>query len=580
MSFKNLLKLLIILCLAIGIGLAGVFCCTEGKRESKWPIPPSANKQFLLLQQTYEKNLQHTLTNLLEPLAGPGKVRVAVTLDLDLKNAQIHHHSQTKNLIMEQDNTQTHLDTDTIEKQVQNAIQRQHISIVIDGLTTPHTKNIYQPRTPQEMETYAKLVKSAIGYNPSRGDTLEIQNMPFVFHSSPQNASKKSVLLFIYFVLLMASFLLLIYPFTGDKNTSDTKKTQTDFSAKKLNQILQFPERATNVFKNWIYLPSSPKSSDWTPLQKVGIVLLTAEEDFVRQVLIALDDDEVRKISKVIATLGVIPPYESTRILNELYEAMFVGSTVIGNPVRAQQILMQNTKKSFCFTEPTWQSEHQPLWQELENISSQTLASKLETLSPELAAYILYQLSAQKAAETIPYFSATKTNQVLIHLSHIGQMRTETNQKMAEQALTYARRILDTLNTPSGDEKTVEILAQMKETSVGQNIIHNLSQQSPSLAKKLTAHLIRFEDLANWSPKAIRTLLKHTPRTTVLYALMNAPRNILKQIQDNIPAPIWQALEKEIQEKHKQILPDQIAQARQKIVEIARTLLNQDKIEI
>ena len=64
-------------------------------------------------------------------------------------------------------------------------------------------------------------------------------------------------------------------------------------------------------------------------------------------------------------------------------------------------------------------------WQELENISPDTLAQRLNEIAPETAAYILYQLSAQKSAETIPYFSPQKTNQILIH-----SLKKDINWKM------------------------------------------------------------------------------------------------------------------------------------------------------
>ena len=327
-------------------------------------------------------------------------------------------------------------------------------------------------------------------------------------------------------------------------------------------------------------MPPSQKNSDWTPLQKVSIALLTVDEDFVRQVLIALDDDEVRKISKAMATLGVIPTKESTRILNELYDAMFVGATVIGNSIRTQQILTKNVKKAVSFATTDWQSTHQALWQELENMPAANLATQLDHTTPELASYILYQMTAQKAAEIIPYFSASKTNQILIHLSHIGQIRADINQKMADEALAYARYILDTSNAPSGAEKTSEILSHLKDTNTGKTIIDNLSRQEPSLAQRLTAQLIRFEDLSQWSSSAIRTLLKNTPRATILYALIDAPGSIIQQIKNNIPSQVWIELDKEMKAKKKQISLDQTTQARNKVVDIARTLLQQGKIDI
>jgi len=577
---KNLLKALLILCLATCCGFALVLFVAE--KEKPFPVIPipTENEQFLILQKKYEQNLEQSIINLLEPLAGRGKVRVSAKIELNLKNAQTKHRTETQNLPNEQLIANTSLYTDVSEKHIQNSIQKQHIGIVVDGNVSNDTQHIYQPRSQRELNAYFRLVQSAVGYDPQRGDTLEIQNIPFSFHQSTPQIQKKYAFLLALILAIMA-FLLFLLGLSGcEKNAPTQQQKPTPFSAEKFNQILQYPDRAAAVFKNWIYLPASDKSSDWAPIQKVGIALLTADEDFVRQILIALDDEEVRQLSKTMATLGVIPPQESARILNELYEAMFIGSTVIGNPVRAQQILKKSTKQNTSFIQPDWQSVHQILWQELEDIPTIALAQKLDGIPAETAAYILYQLSAQKAAETIPHFAPQKTNQILIHLSHIGQVRSETNKKMAEEALACAQQILDNLHTPSGTEKTSEILAQLKNTTTEKDIIQNLAHKEPSLAKKLSAQLIRFDDLAKWQANDIRTLLKNTPRTTVLKALIDAPKSIVKQIQDNVPSQVWQALEKEIHEQKDKISSDAITQARNHLVEIARALLQQGKIEI
>ena len=129
-------------------------------------------------------------------------------------------------------------------------------------------------------------------------------------------------------------------------------------------------------------------------------------------------------------------------------------------------------------------------------------------------------------------------------------------------------------------EKVSDILSQLKGSSTEKDIIQNLSCREPSLAKKISAQLIRFDDLAHWQSDAVRTLLKHTPRTTVLKALINAPQNITKQIQANVPEQIWQPLEKEIHEQKNKTTSEEISLSRKKIVDIARALLQQGKIDI
>lgn len=55
------------------------------------------------------------------------------------------------------------------------------VAVLVDGTyeTDAEGKKTYKPRTDQELDRIAALVRSAIGYNATRGDTLEVVNMQF-----------------------------------------------------------------------------------------------------------------------------------------------------------------------------------------------------------------------------------------------------------------------------------------------------------------------------------------------------------------------------------------------------------------
>ena len=54
--------------------------------------------------------------------------------------------------------------------------------MLIDGryIENEDGDKIYQPRTEKELEQIATLVRSAVGYDGSQGDTVEVVNMQFV----------------------------------------------------------------------------------------------------------------------------------------------------------------------------------------------------------------------------------------------------------------------------------------------------------------------------------------------------------------------------------------------------------------
>ncbi len=67
------------------------------------------------------------------------------------------------------------------------ALQRLSVAVLVDGrYTTPETAEgeppaqpQYQPRTDEELQQIAEIVKHAVGFDHERGDMIEVQNLPF-----------------------------------------------------------------------------------------------------------------------------------------------------------------------------------------------------------------------------------------------------------------------------------------------------------------------------------------------------------------------------------------------------------------
>lgn len=71
----------------------------------------------------------------------------------------------------------------TVRNQVRESgqVKRLSVAVVVDGTTTTAEDGTvaYQERTPEEMEKIKALVRSAVNFNETRGDTLEVVNMRF-----------------------------------------------------------------------------------------------------------------------------------------------------------------------------------------------------------------------------------------------------------------------------------------------------------------------------------------------------------------------------------------------------------------
>ena len=60
-------------------------------------------------------------------------------------------------------------------------VRRLSVAVIVDGTTTtnPDGTRTYNARTAEEMQRLTAVVRSAIGINAQRGDTLEVVNLPF-----------------------------------------------------------------------------------------------------------------------------------------------------------------------------------------------------------------------------------------------------------------------------------------------------------------------------------------------------------------------------------------------------------------
>lgn len=71
----------------------------------------------------------------------------------------------------------------TVRSQVRETgqIKRLSVAVVVDGTytTAEDGKKKYEPRSQEELDKIKALVRSAVNYDATRGDTIEVQNMPF-----------------------------------------------------------------------------------------------------------------------------------------------------------------------------------------------------------------------------------------------------------------------------------------------------------------------------------------------------------------------------------------------------------------
>ena len=307
------------------------------------------------MRRDYEKRLINSVQALIEQSVGLEKVRVQASLEMDFDqvvvnkevydpDAQVLRSSTTieenshtderepivsveqnlpdaetknANQVTQKANRTEETVNYEISKQVisqvrkNGIIKRLSVAVIVDGTyqVKPDGKREYIPRTEKELELLTTLVRSAVGYDATRGDTVEVINLPFfnpdelLLMEDPivfMNFTKQEVLrmvegLCVAFVAVLVIMLVvrplivkafeqpdteeeerllmpqseefqqLTGPTSGNALTeSDQLEELIDIakvegrvkasSVKKIGEIIeQHPEEAVGIIRNWLY---------------------------------------------------------------------------------------------------------------------------------------------------------------------------------------------------------------------------------------------------------------------------------------------------------------------------------------
>ncbi|MGN1063337.1 MAG: FliG C-terminal domain-containing protein [Alphaproteobacteria bacterium] len=586
-EFIKLLSVLVLCALLVGVPWYFIPQITALSVSSDTPVPTDKTTLPTASSAGYGELLSRRIKQTLERVSGQGTVDAYVIADIytvsktirrqvikprtgvlkeQTKRYDVTDNTNEQSVLTEETNAYDYATEQTTQDQSGDHIRKLSITVLIDGHTveTQTGGTLYQPRSQIEMAGYRALVESLTDYTPERGDTLQIINLPFAAKANDtvfgfsQTLVVQSVLLgllFILCVLILIRFVLpMIYmlleptpvcppavsftpssPFETPLPMGKSDRIKTLFHTRSADCLL--------VLKKWLYAKQNPDNG-LTGLQKAAVLLLSLGEDQIKQVFLKLTTDEVITISRTMAELGCIKG-ETVQAVFDDFLAGFEGTADLYPSRDYIYDLVEHTvpdeKKQTVMQDVTAPVKGKDIWEKLEKTDTQKLAAGLSKEYPQTIAVVLYHLSNEKAGAILNYFSESLTMDVLMRLTALQRVDEETLAGL-EKGLEKDLTDIFTPTTKTGKEKAAGIISLMDKKT---DILNTLFERSPELASQLSSDMVLFEDIASWPDQAVRTLLEHTERTQVIYALKGASDKIKEAFSRNMSPAVWGSILKE-----------------------------------
>ncbi len=168
------------------------------------------------VRKQVEAYLEHKAQSMLDGVLGVGKSVIRVTADLNFQQQEktselydpnspsIRSEERTKTSntnsdkanetseSQQEESSETVITNYELNKTVEHiigavgTINRLSVAVLVDGVYTPvegadgkTTEMTYQPRSQEDLDRLAAIVKNAVGFDPQRNDQIEMVNLPF-----------------------------------------------------------------------------------------------------------------------------------------------------------------------------------------------------------------------------------------------------------------------------------------------------------------------------------------------------------------------------------------------------------------
>jgi flagellar motor switch protein FliG len=272
-------------------------------------------------------------------------------------------------------------------------------------------------------------------------------------------------------------------------------------------------------------------------VKKAAILLLCLGEEAAARVFEALDDSEVRDISRCMIEIEHVEP-ELARVVLEEYRSsknsdlrvyiqgdVFARNAILGgeNQVRAEYLLEQVTAGI----------EGRPL-ETISKMHPRMVASLLESEHPQTVALILSTQREDHASRVLMELPEDLRAELMYRIAKIENVSPEAIGRI-EDALQREIGVVvgHEKKQVGGVDKVVEILARM-EKGTDQVVLVGIEATDAELAEEIRRRMFTFEDLLALDGRSMQAVLREVSTDSLTLALKTASDALRDKIFSNI----------------------------------------------
>jgi len=311
-------------------------------------------------------------------------------------------------------------------------------------------------------------------------------------------------------------------------------------------------------------------------------LLVAVGEELAKEILRALPEVDVQRLTEELAELRGITPEMSAGILEEFWELLETQNFMVhGGLDYASRLLMETFGKEraddLLMLVRRSQEAAQGNLAKLQRTDPQQLGKLLDQEHPQTIALVLAHLDPRRASLVLDNLSEDHKVVSIQRLAEMRQFSPEMAQKVAHILHRRLENVGDTARKSYSGFKAVADLLNRLNAEESKHILETIEDAQPELALSIRNLMFTFEDLVTVPPATIREIVSGVDKRQLALALRGANDELRAQIFKAMSSRAVEML-KEDMEVLGPVRSREVAQAQQEILNLARRLETEGKV--
>ena len=276
-----------------------------------------------------------------------------------------------------------------------------------------------------------------------------------------------------------------------------------------------------------------------TGLNKAAVLLMCLGEEASAKIFEELSDEEIRKVTRTIASIDHIPEDIKERVLDIFREDQqnFAGLFLKGSDFAKKAISTLNSEdRSKDLMEQFISGTESGSLETIALMSPRMVAGLLDKEHPQTIALVLSTQHVEHAGEILSNLPEEMRADVVYRIAKIEKVSPEVITKIDDALHREIGLVAGKEQKQVGGlDKVVELLGHLKN-NIDADILDDIEENDPDMVEEIRKMMFTFENLGELDGRSLQMILREVNNDSLTMALKTASEEMREKIFANMSA--------------------------------------------